>query len=138
MIHNLGQFLIEFSTKADGNLRYAFGDKDVVEGNRVSFARRVGIDYDDVLWIDPSHSANVCIIDSCEVPLETYSQRATIDCDLFKGYETGFDGMLTFDPSKLIGVLTADCIPLLVWHHETSLHGIVHVGLLGLLNNIVG
>lgn len=37
----------------------------------------------------------------------------------------------------IIAMLTGDCVPLIIWHHPTKLHGILHIGLLGLVNNII-
>ena len=140
MIKNLGEFRIEFSTKQDGNLRYAFGEREVVDKNRELFAQRIGINFAEIYLIDPTHSCNICVahFDGPAIETKLYKKQPVISCDLFEGYYSGCDGCLTFDSEKFIGVLTADCIPLLIWHHATKLHGIVHVGLLGLLNNIVG
>lgn len=135
-ITNKDGFSIAFSDKRDGNMSYLYGNKKEVDLNRAKFFERLGVNHKSVYIVSPTHSSNIeerAFSPSRKRRL--YKIEPIINCD-FPGYYTGADGCLTFD-DKFIAILTGDCIPLIFWHQESNLHGIIHTGLLGAVNGIV-
>ncbi len=133
------------STKADGNLSFVWGERPVVQANRDRFFASRGIRESDVVFIDARHTGSVAVVSRTGegsaggpgLAFDPVIKAPVIDAD-FPDYLTACDGLLTFDKSLSVALLTADCVPLVVVDEETGLHGILHVGLLGLLNDITG
>jgi len=142
----MSDFRIILSTKADGNLSFLHGDRAEVESNRAAFYAAHGINARDIAFIEPRHTGSVAVVgrkgkakvegETISV-LEPFLKAPAIDAD-FPDYLTAFDGLVTFDPTASVALLSADCVPLVVIDEVTGLHGILHVGLLGLLNDITG
>lgn len=131
-----GIFQISFSTRDDGNLSYNYGPKDEVEQNRAKFYEKALIDRNNLHLIQPTHSNALSVKDTHNGKIATYRQPLIAEGE-FQGFKTGVDGYLTFDREEYVGLLSGDCIPLVTWHHESNMHGILHVGLLGVINKIV-
>jgi len=47
------------------------------------------------------------------------------------------DGIISDDPDDMLGILTADCLPVLAWSDDPPLIGALHAGWRGLANGIV-
>jgi copper oxidase (laccase) domain-containing protein len=132
------EFVIAFSTKDDGNMLRTNEHRIAVHRNRTQFVMKQGISPNDVFTVRTSHSANIDLLDrfSGGWLRRTFVQRPLIDTD-FEHYYTGSDGILTLHPQTAIGLISGDCVPLVVWDNKSGLHGILHIGLLGALNGIV-
>jgi len=130
-----GNFLIAFSTSEDGNLAYKYGGEKQVGQNRTKFLKRIGIDSNHLHIIQPTHSNAISVKDRFTSNTETYRQSLVVEGE-YDDFKAGVDGFLTFN-QEYVGLLTGDCIPLLLWHHISSLHGVIHIGLLGVINKIV-
>ena len=113
-----------------------FGDPVLAEANRASFCARYGIDHAKVACIEPCHTGSVAVIKKGG-ERQAFMKAPAISAD-FPSYLTAVDGLLSLDPDVPVALLSADCVPLIVVDEVTGLHGILHVGLLGLLNDIVG
>ncbi len=114
------------------------GDTSEATKARQAFLSRVGLSDTKLRLIRPSHSPNLELYDESETQIirTIYKTPALVQTDL-DFYEDGCDGLLTFDPKVTVGLLSADCVPLIVWASATHFHGILHIGLLGALNNMV-
>ncbi len=136
-VENDADFFIAMSTKADGNMAYEYDDEKLVTINRQKFFDLHDIVPELTHEIKICHSTNIDIIRcvSNEKVIKQFVKPPRINSDI-KGYFTGSDGCLTCE-NLSVALLTADCIPLMLWHTPTNLHGIVHVGLLGAINGIV-
>lgn len=137
-IADTGDLFIAFSTKSDGNMLRTNETRIAVHKNRLGFLRRSGVDPDRLFIIRTSHSPNVEVINKqgSEYLRRLYTQKPVIDTD-FDHYYIGTDGALTFNNELFIGLMSGDCVPLLIWDLVSGLHGILHVGLLGALNGMV-
>jgi copper oxidase (laccase) domain-containing protein len=52
----------------------------------------------------------------------------------FPYYLDGFDGVLSRERERAVGLVTGDCIPLTLWSNTSPFHAVIHIGLLGALN----
>jgi len=136
---NLGPFSVAFSTKADGNMWREQATREQTQRNREAFFKRIGHEQGlQVHRIRTAHSANIEFITSGatgfvrDVELGSYSIEADFDF-----YKQAADGTLTKDPKSGVLLIAGDCAPVVLWDHETKLHGILHIGLLGALNGTV-
>lgn len=74
----------------------------------------------DIILLSQRHTNNVVIID------EEYMNFIPIA-----------DAMLTKLPDKILGVKTADCIPILLYNPKANVVGVIHAGWRGLANMII-
>lgn len=137
-INNLGKFNIAFSSKSDGNMQRNIKNRNFINQTRESFLKKNNVNLDKFTRIRATHSPNIAIQKYGEsiVCQKLYRQTPIVDTNIDFYYD-GCDGILTFDTDIAIGLMSGDCIPLIIWDNTTNLHGIIHVGLLGGLNNIV-
>jgi purine-nucleoside/S-methyl-5'-thioadenosine phosphorylase / adenosine deaminase len=131
-------YLIAFSTKSDGNMLRTNETRVAVHNNRLRFLEKNRVPQDRLFVIRTCHSPNVEVIDvePGVYVKRTYLQQPIIDTD-FDHYYTGSDGAITFNKNLFIGLMSGDCVPVLLWDNSSGMHGILHVGLLGALNRMV-
>jgi polyphenol oxidase len=113
-----------------------FGDPAEVVARRSVFCSARGIDPARIAFIEACHTGSIALIKKGGERLP-FMKAPAISAD-FPSYLTAVDGLLSLDPEVPVALLSADCVPLIVVDEVTGLHGILHVGLLGLLNDIVG
>lgn len=100
---------------ANNNLALHVGDvAHVVDKNRAHVAELLG----PVQYMNQSHSDTVAVVDG----ICTHQPNA--------------DALVTTEMGIALGVLVADCIPLLLWDEVEHVIAAVHVGRKGLLNGI--
>ena len=103
-----------FTTTLDGNLATHVGDDpERVRSHRQTLIERVG---HPIAWMDQVHGDQVLTVDSQHLP------------------DRSADAEITADPALALGVLVADCIPLLLWSKECI--AVAHVGRRGVANEI--
>lgn len=131
-------FCAAFSTKVDGNMERVHAKREETVSNRNAFLQRIGILSRPMLRVRPSHSPNIEVvsIDGNSLAKNVYLRSPNIVAD-FDFYDIGADGVLTFDKFAAVSLISGDCIPLLVFDSVSGLHGILHIGLLGALNEMV-
>lgn len=113
-----------------------FGDPAEVLARRSAFCSARGIDHARIAFIEACHTGSVALIKKGG-ERQAFMKPPAISAD-FPSYLTAIDGLLSLDPKVPVALLSADCVPLVVVDEVTGLHGILHIGLLGLLNDIVG
>ncbi len=124
-----------FSTRNGGvsrapynSLNLSFGTDDMlqhVEGNRSTFARSFDLDPHQLLTVRQVHGKDLLLID-----------EPNLDLSHFLNIEV--DAIVTNQPGIMIGVLTADCLPILIWSEQQKVIAAVHVGWRGAANGIIG
>ncbi len=93
-------------------------DPDAVTANRERLARILGLD--DIVWMEQIHSRTVTVVDGPRPsPVE-----AT-------------DALVTTERGLALGVLVADCVPVLLADHVHGVVAAVHAGRMGARNGIV-
>src|SRR3989344_404729 len=128
------KFRIAFSTKKDGNMSLGYGEEKLVHNNRKKFFGELGLHEEEILFISPKHSNAVSLgVEKNEITI--YTSPPAVEGD-FEGFKNGIDGHLTTSEYP-VGVMTGDCVPLIIYHERSNLHGIIHIGLLGVVNNTI-
>ncbi|MGC8580244.1 MAG: peptidoglycan editing factor PgeF [bacterium] len=75
---------------------------------------------EDIILLSQRHTNNVVIID-----------------DEYMDFIPVADAMLTKLPDKVLGIKTADCLPILLYNPEANVVGVIHAGWRGLANMII-
>jgi polyphenol oxidase len=128
-----GVVMHAFSTRLGGvselpytslNLGFGGGDsRERVLRNRVRFGQAVGINSDNLTTLRQVHGNRVCVL--------TEAKKAT----LVQG--TPGDGLITNRPQLPLGVITADCFPVVLAAPSGPAVGILHAGRKGTAARVV-
>jgi YfiH family protein len=123
-----------FSTRNGGvsrspynSLNLGLGTDDLlasVEGNRATFSRAFDLSPHRLLTVKQVHGDDILLIDE-ENP------------DLSHFLTVEVDAIVTNQPDIMIGILTADCLPILIWHNDKKIAAAVHAGWRGAANGIL-
>jgi YfiH family protein len=104
------------------NLGGHVGDDSVaVEENRARVAKSVGVQRDNLLFMQQCHGNDVVVVDSVWGP----------------GGPPAADGVVTAAPGLALAVLVADCTPVLLADPAAGVVGAVHAGRPGMRSRIV-
>jgi len=132
-MHESGVIIQAFSTRlgslselpyASLNLGLGSGaDRPRVLGNRARFARSIGIDPRDLVTLRQVHGNRVVVLTEATDP------------QLMRG--TPGDGLLTNRPDLPLGIITADCFPVVLAAPHVPAVGIVHAGRKGTAAGVV-
>lgn len=90
---------------------------------RMEFIRAMGASSGDVVLVKQVHGDRILIVDGAE--------------DARSAAATEADAIVTRCPGVAVGVLTADCIPVIVYDPERHAVGVVHAGRRGTGKNIL-
>lgn len=104
------------------NLSYRVGDDPAhVAENRRRAAATAGLDPSRVVWMEQVHGAEVAVVhDPAVSPV------------------AGVDALVTTERGLALGVLVADCLPVLLADTDAGVVGAAHAGRRGLAGGIVG
>ncbi len=109
------------------SLNLGFGTDDQlasVEGNRSTLARSFNLSPHQLLTVKQVHGNDILLIDEENPDL---SHFLTIEAD----------AIITNQPDIMLGVLTADCIPILIWHPTQQIGAVIHAGWRGAANGLI-
>ncbi len=128
-----GRLIHAFTTRQGGvspppfhtlNLSISTGDKSAyVRKNRKILAGTFGLDPSTLLTVNQVHEADVLIVEG----------SASEDLS-----EASWDAIVTQRPGIAIGVLTADCVPILMFDPENVAVAAVHAGWKGTASDLLG
>lgn len=111
------------------HLLECFGD-DVCAGfsgrsfdstRREEFLQLLGLAPEKLTLVKQVHSANICLVS------KDYSPERT----------TAADGLITATPGAVLGILTADCVPVFFYDPDKKVAGLAHAGWRGIHHGIV-
>lgn len=88
-----------------------------VANNRKRFLQRCGLDSDNTVFMNQSHSSDVVVVDSYGI----------YNCD----------ALVTDNKALNLAVLVADCIPLFIYDTQKEVIAAIHAGRVGTFNAIV-
>lgn len=100
------------------SLNLGFNTDDVryhVEGNRSTLTRTFNLQPHQLLTVKQVHGVDILVLDQ---PNPDLSHFLTVECD----------AVITNQPGIMLGVLVADCFPVLLYAPEKQVAGVVHVG----------
>ncbi|MEQ8509443.1 MAG: peptidoglycan editing factor PgeF [Rhodospirillaceae bacterium] len=106
------------------SLNCGFGSSDIkasVQQNRVICADALGVTVNDLLTVHQEHTADVVTV---AAPWDDHGPPIA-------------DGMVTATPGLAIGILTADCTPVLFVDPEAGVIGAAHAGWKGAFGGII-
>ena len=108
---------------ADGfNLSYDRGPRHLVSRHREALLKALGLEGSTLHTVRQVHGNSVCVIDSAA------SQNG------LAGVEA--DALVTTLPNTALGVLAADCLPIVLYALHTPLVALVHAGRMGTLHRV--
>jgi len=96
-----------------------------VEGNRSTFARSFDLSPHQLLTVKQVHGTDLLLID-----------EPNPDLSHFLSLEV--DAIVTNQPGIMIGILVADCFPVLLWGGNEKVAAVAHVGWRGAAKGILG
>ncbi|MCL6588523.1 MAG: peptidoglycan editing factor PgeF [Firmicutes bacterium] len=117
------------STRREGNLALHTGDSqaEVLE-RRARFLNYFGCSLDDLVTGEQTHGTRVGVVTRAMAGLGARDQRTAIP---------GTDALITRERGVVLGIFTADCLPVFFYDQDTPAVGIVHAGWRGTINRIV-
>jgi len=115
-LHN--ECMVSISQISDGNMAYHVPlNTDDVHQNRKNFARKIGLDLSDIVFMNQTHSSAVSVVDSVGV------------------YDS--DAIITKNSNIALAVMVADCIPIVLYDSAQKALGVIHAGRVGTFHNIL-
>lgn len=108
------------------NLGFNSGDQtSQVEANRAAFARSFDLEPHLLLTVNQVHGNEILLIDQ---PNPEVSHFQRVDSD----------AIITNQRNIMIGILVADCFPVLLYDREKHVAGVVHLGWRGMASGLLG
>lgn len=108
------------------NLGFHTGDQQAaVEANRTALARAFDLQPHMLLTVQQVHGSEILIIDQ---PNPDLSHFLRVECD----------AVITCQPGIMIGVLVADCYPVVIYDPDRPAAGVVHAGWRGAAAGLIG
>lgn len=89
---------------------------------RKALGRHFGIEADNVVVPRQVHGTEIAVVDTFDF------DRCTLE---------GIDAVISSSPGLIIGVNTADCIPIILWDEEIGIIAAIHAGWRGAIAGIV-
>ena len=117
-------FVTSCGPDADVNLRSANGAEC-----RRQLAQSVGFDIDRLVTGEQTHSLNIAVVTEADAGRGCLDIDSRIPCT---------DALITNHPNIPLMVLTADCVPILLYDATTRSAAAIHAGWRGTANGIVG
>ena len=96
-------------------------DPDAVCENRARVAAQLNLDPARFIWMDQVHSATVRVVDAADL-------GAPIPAT---------DAVVTTDPTVVLTVMVADCVPVLLYDADAGVIAAAHAGRTGARNGVV-
>lgn len=108
------------------NLGFHTGDQQAaVEANRTAVARAFDVAPHLLLTVQQVHGSEILVIDQ---PNPDLSHFQRVECD----------AVITNQPGMMLGILVADCFPVLIYDPDGAAAGVVHVGWRGAAAGLPG
>lgn len=94
---------------------------------RVMLAMQLGIDLDNLIMPRQTHSCRVAVIDTHYMSSDIHQQEQALE---------GVDALVTRMPGVVIGVNTADCVPIVLADASMGIIAVAHAGWRGTVGRI--
>ena len=94
---------------------------------RLTLAMQLGVDLDDLVMPRQTHSCRVAVIDERFLALDIDKQEAALE---------GVDALVTKLQGVVIGVNTADCVPIVLVDWQAGVVAVAHAGWRGTVGRI--
>lgn len=108
------------------NLGFNSGDQaSQVEANRGTLARAFDLEPHLLLTVNQVHGSEILVIDQPNPEVSHFQRVAS-------------DAIITNQRNIMIGILVADCFPVLLYDQEKHVAGVVHLGWRGMAAGLLG
>lgn len=116
-----------FSLRSDGNMSYKYGNEKKVSQNIKIFWASLRKRYNKVtpilslqnlVLIDPEHKDKIIEIGDDLEKLQRFHEFGFVQCD----------ALITTKKNILLGLLQADCIPIIIYDAEQNVLALIHAG----------
>ena len=111
------------TTIESGNLSFKWPGKNVLK-NRENLFDELNLDLNALAMVEQPHGKEVLVVDI------SVAGRGSRGKDWIKGY----DGLVTKDKNIILGVESADCLPILAFDSTRGIIGAVHAGWKGVVD----
>ena len=116
------------STRQDGNMGLHVGDDPLhVLANRRRFLTQHALDLNNLIMADQIHGDHIEIVTSSQRGYGAMTHTNAIPA---------CDALITTDPSLILGIVTADCVPIILWDSTRPLYAAIHAGWKGTAKTI--
>lgn len=95
-----------------------------VEGNRSTFVRAFDLPLHQLLTVKQVHGQDLLLVDEPNLDLSHFARVEV-------------DAIVTNQPGIMIGILTADCYPLLLWNKQQTAIAAIHIGWRGAAGGLI-
>lgn len=95
-----------------------------VDGNRSTFVRTFDLPLHQLLTVKQVHGNDLLLVDEPNLDLSHFSRVEV-------------DAIVTNQPGVMIGILTADCYPLLLWNKQLTAIAAIHIGWRGAAGGLI-
>lgn len=96
---------------------------------RITLAMQLGVDLDDLIMPRQTHSCRVAVIDEAFRLMDIDKQESALE---------GVDALVTTLHGVVIGVNTADCVPIVMVDGQAGVIAVAHAGWRGTVGRIAG
>ena len=126
---NLGREsgILHFVSSSDGNIGLGGDESKIALGNRRRLAASVGFDSSRMVLARQVHGANIAVVTERDVGKGAQDDGSRLDCA---------DALITDVPEICLTILTADCVPLLLYDPASLAVAAVHAGWRGTVAGI--
>lgn len=108
------------------NLGFNSGDQaSQVEANRAALARTFDLEPHLLLTVNQVHGSEILVIDQPNPEVSHFQRVAS-------------DAIITDQRNIMIGILVADCFPVLLYDREKHVAGVIHLGWRGMAVGLLG
>jgi polyphenol oxidase len=129
IVHKNSKIIVAHSLKNDGNMALHTGDDaGSIVANRTAFLGKLGLDLKTLVCMDQTHSDRLEVVDS---------QNAGNGAFIHEGAVAATDALVTKAQGLTLAVMSADCVPVLLWDEDAGVVAAVHAGWKGTAKNIV-
>ena len=118
-------FTLRHAGRSGGDLNLSFdrAEREIVLANRQHVMQALGFPHRMVYTVRQVHGSHVCIVDRAAMSQGLKDVRA--------------DALITDLPRVALGVLAADCLPIVLYSLRPRVLGVVHAGRMGTLACVV-
>jgi polyphenol oxidase len=117
---NHPEIICKISEKKDGDMKFLFGEKKVLE-NRKKYFYKIKIDEEKVFFAEVVHGKKA-------VKIGKRKKRKNI---------LGADALMTSEKEKYLALTVADCLPIYIFDPKAKAIGLIHAGWRGLSKDII-
>jgi len=117
------------SVRSDGNMALHINDDiNTVVTNRINFLTKFDLKLSNLICMNQTHSNNVKIVSTKDMGAGAKNQNDAIaDCD----------AIITTDRELILAVMSADCVPIILYDENMGIAAVVHAGWKGTAGEIV-